>query len=100
MPLPADFPTDPHACADPASRWYPGDMLLGDMGQEQLLPPLVHRVRQGVKAWRDGGYTGASETTRALMHHWFGTEHFVPGPEGMRPFAWYFAQREAVESAT
>jgi hypothetical protein len=31
------------------------DGVLAEMGYEMLLPPLVHRVRQGVKAWRDGG---------------------------------------------
>ena len=36
------------------------------MGYAMLLPPLVHKVRQGVKAWRDSGYAGASrDDTRA-----------------------------------
>ncbi len=100
MALSSDFPTDPQAILDPSIRWYPGDEMIGDMGLMHLLPPLVHKVRQGVKAWRDSGYAGASETTRALFRHWFESEHFVPEPNGeMRPFAWYFAQREAVESA-
>ena len=65
-----------------------------------LLPPLVHKVRQGVKAWRDSGYAGASATTRALLTHWFRTEHLMPQADGtVRPFQWYFAQREAVELA-
>lgn len=39
-------------------------------------------------------------TTKALLTHWFATEHFLPQADGeMRPFAWFFAQREAVESA-
>ena len=70
------------------------------MGYEMLLPPLVFKVRRGVKAWRDSGYEGASATTRALLNHWFRTEHLVPMADGtVGPFQWYFAQREAVESA-
>ena len=58
MPLHPDFPVDPYAVLDPSIRWYPGDAMLAEMGYEMLLPPLVHKVRQGVKAWRDGGYAG------------------------------------------
>jgi type III restriction enzyme len=100
MPLSPDFPTDPHAILDPAIRWYPGDEMLGEIGYALLLPPLVHKVRAGVKVWRDKGYAGACATTRALLDHWFRSEHLLPQRDGtMRPFAWYFAQREAVETA-
>lgn len=100
MPLSEGFPTDPYVVLDPAIRWYPGDQLLGDVGREKLIPPLVEKVRKGVKAWRDGGYAGASPTTRALLRWWFEEEHLVPQPDGtMGLFRWYFAQREAVESA-
>ena len=60
MPLQPDFPTDPYVILDPSIRWYPGDAMLAEMGYEMLLPPLVHKVRRGVKAWRDSGYEGAS----------------------------------------
>jgi type III restriction enzyme len=100
MALHPDFPTDPYAVLDPAIRWYPGDEMLGEMGYAMLLPPLVHKVRQGVKAWRDTGYGGASATTRALLLHWFHTEHLMPQADGtVQPFRWFFAQREAVKSA-
>jgi type III restriction enzyme len=100
MPLSEQFPTDPYIILDPAVRWYPGDKLLGDVGREKLIPPLVEKVRRGVKAWRDHAYAGASESTRALLRWWFGEEHLVPQTDGtMGQFRWYFAQREAVESA-
>ena len=64
MALHPGFPTDPYAILDPALRWYPGDELLAELGYEKLLPPLVHKVRRGVKKWRESGYAGASDTTR------------------------------------
>lgn len=100
MGLHPDFPTDPFAILHPDIRWYPGDDKLGELGYMMLLPPLVHKVRCGVKEWRDSGYAGACPTTRALLVHWFQTEHLLPQADGtVRPFQWYFAQREAVESA-
>jgi type III restriction enzyme len=100
MPLSELFPTDPYVILDPAIRWYPGDELLLTELRGKLIPPLVEKVRQGVKAWRDSGYAGGSETTRALLQFWFQREHLVPQQDGtIGPFRWYFAQREAVESA-
>ena len=99
MALHPDFLTDPYATLDPAIRWYPGDAQLGETGLEKLIPPLVHKIRLGVKAWRDAGYPDVSETTRALLRHWFETEHVIVTPDGTKRFRWYFAQREAVESA-
>jgi type III restriction enzyme len=100
MALHPSFPADPYVILDPSIRWYPGDEVLADLGYEKLLPPLVHKVRRGVKKWRESGYAGASNTTRALLNHWFQTEHLLPQADGsVRPFQWFFAQREAVESA-
>jgi len=100
MALQSSFPTDPYAILDPSVRWYPGDAQLAEMGYDMLLPPLVHSVRRGVKKWRDDGYLGASQTTKALLSHWFKTEHIVSATdETTRNFQWYYAQREAVESA-
>lgn len=100
MALHPEFPTDPYVILDPAIRWYPGDEMLGEMGYAMLLPPLVHKVRCGVADWRASGYAGASPTTRALLTHWFRTEHLLPQADGtVQPFRWYFAQQEAVESA-
>lgn len=99
MPLHPDFPTDPFAIIDPAVRWYPGEEQIGEAGLEKLIPPLVHRIRQGVTEWRQAGYPGVSDTTRFLLLHWFETEHAIYGDGSFVPFRWYFAQREAVESA-
>lgn len=100
MPLSDQFPTNPYAILDPVIRWYPGDELLLTEARGKLIPPLVEKVRQGVKAWRDSGYDGGSDTTRALLKWWFGQEHLLPQADGtIGPFQWYFAQREAVESA-
>ncbi len=100
MPLHPDFPKDPFAILDPDHRWYPGDELLGGIGREKLMPPLVDAIRREVKAWRQSGYAGASRTTRALLRWWFQREHILPqaGGPAIR-FRWYFAQREAVETA-
>jgi type III restriction enzyme len=102
MPLSPEFPISPYAVLDPDIRWYPGDQqeLFTEDGYARLLPPLVYTIRKAVKAWRDSGYAGASDTTRALLNHWFKTEHQLPQADGtMVPFRYYFAQREAVESA-
>lgn len=99
MALPSAFPNDPYAILSPDVRWYPGDAMLDEMGYENLLPPLVHKIRKGVIAWRNSGYAGASETTKALLKYWFETEHMIPKADGtMFQFRYYFCQREAVES--
>lgn len=99
MPLNPNFPVDPYAILSPDVRWYPGDELLGDIGRGSLIPPLVEKVRRGVFGWRAAGYPGASETTQALLRWWFEREHILYGADGPFLWQWYFAQREAVESA-
>jgi len=100
MALSPKFPTDPHVILDPDIRWYPGEEQFTETGYAMLLPPLVYRIRQEVKKWRDKGYEGASDTTKALLNYWFRTEHILPSDDGiMKPFCYYFAQREAVEAA-
>lgn len=100
MALNTNFPTDPYVILDPSIRWYPGEEALAELGYKKLLPPLVDKVRRGVKQWRETGYAGGSDTTRALLNYWFQKEHLLPQADGsVRSFQWYFAQREAVESA-
>ena len=55
--------------------------------------PCVPAIREKVTKWRDGGYKGATDTTRLLLNHWFLTEHRSP-----RKFAYHYFQREALET--
>src|SRR5262245_28348500 len=57
--------------------------------------PCVPALREAVAAWRAGGYTGATDTTRRLFAHWFQSDHRVG--DGTR-FAYHPAQREALET--
>ena len=62
MALHPDLPRSPYVALNPAHRWFPADEALRSTAYERLLPPLVARIRSEVKAWRDSGYAGASET--------------------------------------
>ena len=57
--------------------------------------PCVPAIRKAVTEWRDRKYKGATETSKLLLNYWFSTDHRMPGGE---PFAYYYAQREAVET--
>lgn len=101
MALHPHFPESPHAPLHPDHRWFPGDDAIRESGgAENLLPPLVDSIRREVHAWREVGYEGASVTTKALLTHWFQTEHLLEQADGsLAPFQYYFAQQEAVETA-
>ena len=99
MALHPDFPESPHEIIDPAVRWFPADEALRDTDYGKLLPPLVHEIREQVKVWRDNSYSGATETSKALLNWWFNTPHPVEEVDGtMSEFQYYFAQREALET--
>ena len=99
MALHPDFPESPHDIIDPSVRWFPADEALRNTDYGKLLPPLVHQIREKVKEWRDNGYNGASETSKALLNWWFNTPHPIEGADGtMSEFQYYFAQREALET--
>ena len=99
MALHPDFPESPHEIIDPSVRWLPDNEELRDTGYGKLLPPLVHKIRKEVKAWRDNGYSGAAETSKALLNWWFNIPHPMEGADGtMSEFQYYFAQREALET--
>lgn len=100
MALHPDFPKDPYAILDPEIRWFPADESLREEKWEKLMPPLVPKVRRLVKEWRDSGYAGASPTTLALLRWWFVEERVQWQTDGTaKTMRYYFAQREAVESA-
>lgn len=101
MALHPKFPDSPHAPLHPNHRWFPGDDAIRESGgAEKLLPPLVDSIRKEVYTWRESGYEGASETTKAPLQHWFHSEHLLDQADGTRaPFQYYFAQQEAVETA-
>jgi len=99
MALHPHFPTDPYAPLLPDERWFPAAEELRATAYEKLLPPLVAKIREEIKAWRDAGYKGATETSQALLTWWFDTEHLIEQADGtLAPFRYYFAQREAVET--
>ena len=99
MALHKDFPSSPHAILDPEIRWFPADEVLRETTAEKLMPPLVARLRREVKKFRESGYAGATETSRSLLKWWFHTPHLLPQNDGtMRPFEYFFAQREAIET--
>ena len=53
--------------------------------------PLVNRIRERVKAWREAGYPGVTSVTKRLLDHWTDPEEF----EARR---FFFCQLEAAET--
>src|SRR5215472_7938330 len=99
MALHPDFPISPYELLNPNVRWFPAAEEMRSTAYEKLLPPLVAKVREAVKNWRDAQYAGASDTSRALLRWWFETDHLIDYADGTQGvFRYYFAQREAVES--
>ncbi len=90
-----DFPQNPFQILDPNIRWAPSQEDLQEKAYEQLIPPLVYKIRLAVKEWRDSDYSGVSDTTKALLQFWFKSDgHKKNGTV----FQYYFAQCEAIES--
>jgi len=99
MALHKDFPQSPHAILDPGIRWFPADESLRESSMEKLMPPLVPVLRRKVLEFRDGGYVGATDTSKSLLNWWFKTPHLLPKADGsFAEFEYFFAQREAVET--
>ncbi|MDW9790401.1 type III restriction endonuclease subunit R [Sinorhizobium meliloti] len=99
MALHPDFLNDPHAVLDPSIRWFPADEAMRETSMDKLMPPLVAALRQKVKDFRDGGYVGATDTSRSLLNWWFKTPHLIPQADGnMTEFRYFFAQRESLET--
>ena len=99
MALHPQFPTSPYEPLVPSQRWFPADETLRSTTYDKLLPPLVAKIREGIWAWRQAGYAGASATSISLLRWWFERDHLIEEGDGsLSPFRYYFAQREAVES--
>ena len=99
MALHKDFPDSPHAILDPSIRWFPADEALRETSMDKLIPPLVAALRLKVKEFRNGGYVGASNTSKSLLNWWFKEPHLLPQTDGtMAEFQYFFAQREALET--
>jgi type III restriction enzyme len=56
--------------------------------------PAVPAISAEVNEWRANNYKGATATSRALLNHWFKTDHRTQAG----PFRYYDAQRVAVET--
>ncbi|RZU77623.1 type III restriction enzyme [Micromonospora kangleipakensis] len=76
----------------PASRRRGGQLSLPMEWTSDRLRPndQVNQIRPKVDRWRDAGYPGVTNTTKALLAHW-------SSPERARRL--FFGQREAVETA-
>ena len=99
MALHPNFPLSPYQELLPEHRWFPAAEELRSTAYEKLLPPLVAKIRDDVKTWRDQDYAGASNTSRSLLNWWFNTAHTSELADGTQSeFLYYFAQREAVET--
>lgn len=91
---PSDIPT--HHRVRAKVKGEPAEVVKG-----RRPSPIVsaHNIRREVADWREAQYGGASDTTIELLTHWFLREHEVRGAGGERyPFAYYFCQREALET--
>ncbi|HEY6432099.1 MAG TPA: hypothetical protein VIZ17_08950 [Acetobacteraceae bacterium] len=60
MALHTGFPKAPYEILDPSIRWFPAAEEQRKTAYEKLLPPLVAKIREGVKGWRDSGYANAA----------------------------------------
>ncbi len=57
--------------------------------------PCIPALQEAVKAWREKGYKGTTDTTRQLLNHWFYTQHRLPDGHA---FSYHYSQREAIET--
>ena len=71
-----------------------GQLLEDALAADPVYATCAPAVANGVREWRADGYPGATDTTKRLLAWWFDTDHQVGG----QPFAFYPAQREAVEA--
>ena len=98
MALHPNFPASPYAPFLPSQRWFPAEETLLASTYAKLLPPLVAKIRLEVFGWRASGYDGASESSIALLKHWFDIAHLTENADRLlSTFRYNTAQREAVD---
>ena len=93
MPISDKFPNSPFEELNPEVRWIPDS---DNKESFKLIPPLVEKIRNAVKNWRDNNYEGATDTSKSLLKFWFEEEHY--NYDRSTNFKYYYAQREAVET--
>jgi type III restriction enzyme len=76
-------------------RASPSQTDLLDITAKLRTAPCVPALREAVKAWKAGGCKGITDTTRALLRHWFDTDHRLRTGQ---PFKYHPSQREAIET--
>jgi type III restriction enzyme len=97
IPYDRDLPVNPNrgSSIEPDSYLVKkGDSYAVVRGRRPSKLLLVDKLRDAVKKWRLNNYQGATETTKELFAFWFDEDHEVDG----KPFQYYFAQREAMET--
>ncbi len=72
-----------------------GQMQFGAMQVGPTTAPCVPALKEAVQAWHDGGYKGATRTTRELLNFWFNTDHRQPNGS---LFRYRYFQRDAIET--
>lgn len=55
---------------------------------------LAENIKSAVNEWGEGGYKGATDTTKRLLEYWFCEDHVVDG----KPFEFWTCQKEAMEA--
>lgn len=89
------FVASPYEILRPEQRRVPDLWLLTEENYLKFLPPLVHKIREKIFAWREWWYQWISTTSQHLLNRWFLHEHI--SPDG-KQFQYSFAQREAIET--
>ncbi len=89
------FISNPYDILAPDQRRAPDAWLLTEENYLKFLPPLVHKIREKVFAWRANEYQWASNTSKSLLKRRFQKENTSTSG---RPFQYSFAQREAIET--
>lgn len=91
---PSDIPTQHRVRSK--TKGAPAELV---KGRRPSPITIAHGLRRAVSEWREAQYGGASDTTVELLQHWFLRDHEVRDTAGQTvPFAYYFCQREAIET--